>query len=80
MHNSLLVVTWDEDDHSQSNQIPTLFVGALAVPGNYGEAIDHFSVLATLETMYRLTLTGNAADRTAITDVWDYVIFDNGFD
>src|SRR5262249_9073419 len=26
-HNSLLIVTWDEDDYSQSNQIPTIFVG-----------------------------------------------------
>lgn len=79
-HNSLLVLTWDEDDRSQSNQIPTLFVGALVVPGNYGESIDHFRVLATLETMYGLAPTGNAAGQTPITDVWDRVIFDNGFD
>ena len=36
-HNSLLVLTWDEDDYSQSNQIPTLFVGALVIPGSYTE-------------------------------------------
>jgi phosphatidylinositol-3-phosphatase len=80
VHNSLLVLTWDEDDHSQSNQIPTLFVGALVVPGDYAEAIDHFSVLATLETMYGLPLTGSAANATAISDVWDRTIFADGFE
>ncbi len=80
VNNSLLVLTWDEDDHSQANQIPTLFVGALVIPGNYSEAIDHFRVLATLETMYGLTLTGSAAGKTEITDVWDHIVFDNGFE
>jgi len=79
-HDSLLVLTWDEDDHSQSNQIPTLFVGALVIPGNYSESIDHFRVLATLETMYGLELTGSAADRSAVTDVWDQILFRNGFE
>ena len=78
--NSLLVLTWDEDDRSQSNQIPTLFVGALVVPGNYGEGIDHFRVLATLETMYGLPLTGSAAGKTPITDAWDHIVFSDGFE
>jgi len=79
-HNSLLVLTWDEDDHSQSNQIPTLFGGALVIPGTYSEGVDHFRVLATLETMYGLALTGSAAGKTPITDVWDHMIFDDGFE
>jgi len=79
-HNSLLVLTWDEDDHSQSNQIPTLFVGTLVIPGNYGEGIDHCRVLATLETMYGVALTGSAAVKAPITDVWDRVIFNDGFE
>lgn len=38
-HNSLLVVTWDEDgDNTASNQIPTIFAGARVKPGNYTEA------------------------------------------
>jgi hypothetical protein len=37
-HNSLLVVTWDEDgDNTASNQIPTIFAGAKVKPGNYTE-------------------------------------------
>ena len=38
-HNSLLIVTWDEDgDNTASNQIPTIFAGAKIIPGNYTEA------------------------------------------
>ncbi len=38
-HNSLLIVTWDEDgDNTASNQIPIIFAGAKINPGNYTEA------------------------------------------
>jgi hypothetical protein len=37
-HNSLLIVTWDEDgDNTGSNQIATIFAGAKVRPGNYTE-------------------------------------------
>jgi hypothetical protein len=37
-HNSLLIVTWDEDgDNTGTNQIPTIFAGAKVKPGNYTE-------------------------------------------
>jgi hypothetical protein len=37
-HNSLLIVTWDEDgDNTATNQIPTIFAGAKVKPGNYAE-------------------------------------------
>jgi acid phosphatase len=65
-HNSLLIVTFDEDDRStSSNLIPTILVGAGIVPGSYGERIDHYSVLATLESIYglpRLTQAQPIAD------------------
>jgi phospholipase C len=69
-HNSLLIVTWDEDDNSQNNQIPTLFVGAHVTPGNYTEHITHYNVLRTLEDAYGLAHLGNSATATPITDVW----------
>jgi hypothetical protein len=69
-HNSLLIVTWDEDDSSQSNQIPTLFVGANVTPGSYSERIDHFSVLRTIEDAYGLGHLGSSASATTITDVF----------
>ncbi len=37
-HNSLLIVTFDEDgDNTSSNQIPTIFAGPMVKPGNYFE-------------------------------------------
>jgi hypothetical protein len=37
-HNSLLIVTWDEDGtNTPTNQIPTIFAGAKVRPGNYTE-------------------------------------------
>lgn len=69
-HNSLLIVTWDEDDSSQSNQIPTIFVGPMVKPGQYAERINHFNVLRTLEDMYGLPAANNSANVTSITDCW----------
>jgi acid phosphatase len=53
-HNSLLIVTFDEDDGSQGNRIPTIFAGPMVRPGQYDQMIDHYSVLRTLEDMYGL--------------------------
>jgi hypothetical protein len=69
-HNSLVVVTWDEDDSSTDNHIPTIFVGAMVNPGQYAEVIDHYNILRTLEEMYTLPHAGNTAAALAITDVW----------
>lgn len=69
-NNSLLIVTWDEDDSSQDNQIPTIFVGAGVKPGKYGEKINHYNVLATIEQMYGLAKAGSSASATPITDIW----------
>ena len=69
-HRSLLVVTWDEDDFSQSNQVPTIIVGAQVKPGRYAERITHYSVLHTLEAMYGLPPVGAAASAAPITDCW----------
>jgi hypothetical protein len=69
-HNSLLVLTWDEDDDSSGNQIATIFVGAGVKPGNYGERIDHYSVLRTIEDMYGLGHAGNSASAAPVTDIW----------
>jgi phosphatidylinositol-3-phosphatase len=69
-HNSLLIVTWDEDDSSASNQVPTIFYGAGVTPGQYSETIDHYSVLRTIEDMYGLPYAGSASSATPITDVF----------
>jgi hypothetical protein len=69
-HNSLLVVTFDEDDFTTSNQIATIFTGPMVKPGRYDERITHHGVLRTLEDMYGLDHAGAAATATPITDIW----------
>ena len=69
-HNSLLVVTWDEDDGSTTNQIATLFVGPMVKTGTYSETINHYTVLRTLEDLYQLPYANNSASATSISDVW----------
>jgi phosphatidylinositol-3-phosphatase len=68
-HNSLLIITWDEDEDDYTpvtnvtgarvakryiNLIPTAMAGQGVVPGRYDERIDHFSVLRTIEDFYGL--------------------------
>jgi hypothetical protein len=69
-NNSVLIITWDEDDGSHNNQIPTVFVGGGIKPGQYSETINHYNVLRTIENLYGLPAPGNAANTTPITDVW----------
>ncbi len=69
-HNSLLIVTWDEDDSSGTNLIPTIFYGSMVTPGHYGEVINHYSVLRTLEEMFGLGHDANTVSATPIRDIW----------
>ena len=69
-NNSLLIVTWDEDDDGSRNQIPTVIYGAHVQPGTYNEQISHYNVLSTLEQMYGLPKTGNAANAPPIATIW----------
>ena len=69
-HNSLLIITWDEDDDLSNNHIPTIFVGSMVKAGHYSETINHYNVLRTPEDMYGLPYAGSSASATPITDVW----------
>lgn len=68
-HNSLLILTYDEDQFTPKNHILTLFVGANIKPGKYSENINHRNVLKTLETMYGLHVQ-DTTKAVAIKDVW----------
>jgi len=69
-HNSLLIVTWDEDDGSEGNRVPTIFIGPMVKAGQYSEMINHYNVLRTLEDMYGVPHLGNSSGVKPITDVW----------
>lgn len=69
-NNSLLIVTFDEDDGGSSNQIPTIVYGAHVKPGSYSEPISHYNVLSTVEGMYGLPKSGLAAQAPPIADIW----------
>ena len=69
-NNSLLVVTWDEDDHTEANRIPTIIVGEGVEPGAYPQTLDHYSLLRTLEDMYGLSHLGGAAAAKPIDMIW----------
>lgn len=69
-HNSLLIVTFDEDDSSHSNQIFTAFVGAHVTVGVYSEHITHYTVLRTIEASYGLAGINNAASLSPILDAF----------
>lgn len=69
-HNSLLILTFDEDGGSTANRITTIFMGGVVQGGNYSNYIDHYNVLRTLEDMYGLPYCGNSANKTPITNCW----------
>ncbi|MYV96771.1 putative Ig domain-containing protein [Streptomyces sp. SID3343] len=69
-HNSLLVVTWDEDNFRAENRIATVVYGANVKPGQYAGRKDHYSLLRTFEDMYGTRRSGQAANATPITEIW----------
>ncbi|GHI01220.1 alkaline phosphatase family protein [Neobacillus kokaensis] len=69
-HNSLLIVTWDEDDYSQDNKIPTFFVGPMVKPGQYNEKLNHYNLLRTLEDLYGLKHLGESERVEPIKNIW----------
>ncbi|HKS21844.1 MAG TPA: alkaline phosphatase family protein [Thermoanaerobaculia bacterium] len=85
-HNSLLIVTWDEDSaphphvsscangittHPPANRIPTIFVGAHVHRGHPGtRQVTHHDLLRTILDMEGLPPFAGAVTATPITDIW----------
>lgn len=67
-HNSLFILTFDEDDNSLANKILTIFSGAAVKGGTYTDHIDHFTILRTIEDLYGLRHAGMAANAVPITN------------
>ena len=69
-HNSLFILSFDEDDNANANRVATVFAGQRVVPGSYPETINHYSVLRTIQNAYGLAPTGASATAAPILDVW----------
>jgi phosphatidylinositol-3-phosphatase len=70
-HNSLLILTWDEDDkETTANQILTVFYGAGVRAGKYDEVINHYSVLRTILEWFHLPAFNEAAKAAPVTDIF----------
>ena len=69
-HNSLLIVTADEDDRSSDNRIPAAISGAGVKAGTYRQHYTLYSLLRLIEDMYRLPRIANSADAAPINGIW----------
>ena len=70
-HDSLLVVTFDEDDASEGNRVFTVVAGQPVRAGPHAGRVDHFGLLRTIEDFYGLPHAGASAAATPMTGVWD---------
>ena len=69
-NNSLFILTFDEDDYSQSNQVFTFFLGADVKGGSYNQPVTHYNILRTVEDLYQLPYAGASADSSAVNGIW----------
>ncbi|SEO26245.1 alkaline phosphatase family protein [Actinacidiphila rubida] len=71
-HNSVLVVTFDEDNSLSGNRIPTVFYGQPVTAGSSnGTTYNHYNLLRTLEDLAGTsTHAGQAASASDITGIW----------
>ncbi|MFJ7899050.1 alkaline phosphatase family protein [Streptomyces sp. NPDC096198] len=71
-HNSLLVLTFDEDNKLSGNRIPTVLYGQPVAAGSTSSTTyNHYDLLRTLEDTQGLTAhAGNATAAKDITGVW----------
>jgi len=70
-HNSLFILTFDEDENTEGNRVATIFVGSMVKHGHYARLLNHINLLRTLEDMYTLAHAGSSADSTSITECWN---------
>ena len=69
-HNSLLVVTFDENAGGTVNQIATILVGQHVRPGLYAERMNHYNLLRTLQQAYGLAPLGHTAAAAPLRTIW----------
>lgn len=65
-HNSLLIITWDEDQGAARNRIPTIFHGPMVRQAQQGATRTLHDLLRTVEAMHGAPLSGAAARASTI--------------
>ncbi len=70
-HNSLLIVTWDEDDGKSDNHIPMILVGPMVRRGRFDERIDHYGVVRTITEMYGASSIGLSRQSHPLSTIWN---------
>lgn len=69
-HNSILILTWDEDDYGSRNHIPTIIVGDHVRQIVFDQKITHLNVLRTMEDLYGLSHLGRTSGSEPIRNLW----------
>ena len=70
-HNSLLIITWDEDDGKSENHIPVIVVGPMVQRGRFDERTDHYGLTRTITDMYGAQPIGLSRQAPPITGIWN---------
>jgi arylsulfatase A-like enzyme len=69
-HNSLFILTYDEDNQTDGNHIPTIIAGAHVKAGQYPARRNHYDLLRTMQEMYGLSPAGHSAKAAVLEGVW----------
>ncbi len=70
-HNSLLILTWDEDNGTEGNRVVTILAGPMVKKGISDQHIDHYDVLRTLLDFYDLPLMNASRNAEPIKGIWN---------
>jgi phosphatidylinositol-3-phosphatase len=94
-HNSLLIVTFDEDSHGETrltnpgdadpakrNRIPTIIAGAHVKHGEYaeGKGVTHVNILRTVEAIYGLPKSGAQQQNALAAGISDDFVIQDIFE
>jgi hypothetical protein len=63
-------VTFDENAGGKVKPIFTVIVGAKIRPGGYGERLNHYRLLFTIEEAYGLPPLGRAKGVRPLSKIW----------
>ncbi|MFA6971457.1 MAG: alkaline phosphatase family protein [Gallionella sp.] len=70
-HNSLLILTWDEDNGSEGNRVATILAGPMVKVGVSDQHVNHYAVLRTLLDFYGAPAPNAGRDAAPIKGIWN---------